>query len=131
MTVELTMLVYTVLLFFVVVAVAGGARGLQVGVVAAAGPRDDLPAPTLFVARAQRTVMNHIEGLVIFAPTVLVANAAGVSTDMTVLGAQIFFVSRLAHAAAYLVGLPWVRTLVFLAGVVGWAMILVPLLTAG
>ena len=67
---------------------------------------------------------NMLENLIVFAILVIVAELAGISTPMTVLGAQIFFYARVAHAICYLVGIPYARTLAWVASVVGMGMIL-------
>ena len=54
----------------------------------------------------------------------LAAALAQVSNHTTVLGAELFFWSRLVHAALYLVGVPMIRSLVFGVGVAGILMIL-------
>ena len=59
---------------------------------------------------------NAIENLVVFATLVLIANAAGVSNDITVLACQIYFWARLVHVVAYTFAVPWVRTLAFATG---------------
>jgi uncharacterized MAPEG superfamily protein len=41
-----------------------------------------------------------------------------------VIGAEMFFYSRLVHAACYLIGIPYVRTLAFVVGLVGTLMVL-------
>jgi uncharacterized MAPEG superfamily protein len=88
-----------------------------------AGSRDGLPQPKPFQARTKRIVDNHREGLILFAPLVLVAAVAQISTPWTVLGAQLFFYARLVHALLYLTGVPWLRPLAWAAGIVGTAMV--------
>ena len=128
MTVELSMLVYSVGLLVVVIAVQAVTGILAQGVATQAGARDNLSEPTAFQARTGRVVDNHREGLLIFAPLVLVAAAAGISTEMTILGAQLFFYSRVLHAIIYLAGVPWVRPLAWAAGMVGCVLIFAALL---
>jgi uncharacterized MAPEG superfamily protein len=41
----------------------------------------------------------------------------------TLMGAQIFFWARVAYALIYLIGIPWLRTGVWLVSVIGLAMI--------
>jgi uncharacterized MAPEG superfamily protein len=65
---------------------------------------------TGWVGRAHRAHRNMLESLVLFAALVLVAHAAGREDAMTALGAQIFLWARLAYAAIYLAGVPWLRT---------------------
>jgi len=87
------------------------------------GPRDGLPAPTGMYARALRNVDNHREGLILFAPFALMVVMTGQSDQWTVLGAQLFFYSRIVHGILYLAGVPWLRTLAWVVGIVGTAML--------
>ena len=66
--------------------------------------------------RLQAAHANAVENLVVFATLVLVADATGLSNGTTVMAACVYFWARVAHAAAYTAGLPWVRTLAFTAG---------------
>ncbi len=59
---------------------------------------------------------NAVENLVVFAALVLIANAAGVSNETTVLACTVYLWSRVVHLLAYTFGIPWVRTLSFVAG---------------
>ena len=131
MTTELTMLVYSVALLIVLVVIQAAAGVRAQGFKALAGSRDALPEPGVFQARAKRVVDNHREGLTIFAPLILVAALAHVSSGWTVIGAQMFFFSRVAHAAVYLAGLPMIRPLIYGVGVAGTLMILLRLLGLG
>ncbi|HET6473152.1 MAG TPA: MAPEG family protein [Pseudomonadales bacterium] len=123
MTVELTMLVYSVVLLFALILIQALAGVLAQGLPQMAGARDNLPEPKAFQARTKRVVDNHREGLALFAPLVLVAAVAHISNPATVLGAQLFFYARVVHAGLYLAGVPWVRPLAWAAGIVGTAMV--------
>ena len=124
MSVELTMLVYSAALLLALVFIQANAGVRAQGVAAMAGPRDQLPPPKPFQARALRVVDNHREGLTIFAPIVLAAALAHVSNHWTVLGSQLFFYSRAAHAVLYLAAVPWVRPLAWAVGLAGTVMVL-------
>jgi uncharacterized MAPEG superfamily protein len=128
LSVELTMLVYATALLLVLVVIQATAGVLAQGLPAMAGARDDLPPAKPFQARTKRVVDNHREGLILFAPLVLAAALAHVSNNYTVLGAQLFFYSRAAHAVLYLVGVPWIRPLAWAVGLVGTLMVLLALL---
>lgn len=68
---------------------------------------------------AQRLIKAHsnaVENLVVFAPLILAAEAAGVSNGVTAGAAVIFFWARLVHAVAFTFAIPWVRTLAFAVG---------------
>ena len=123
MSVELTMLTYSVGLLFVLVFVQALAGIRAQGAVPLANSRDGLPPPSGFHARMKRVVDNHREGLTMFAPLVLAAAVAGVSSGTTVLGAQLFFYSRVAHAVLYIFGVQMVRPLAWAVGLAGTVMV--------
>ncbi len=128
MSVELTMLAYAVGLLIVLIVVQALAGIRSVGLMPLANNRDGLPPATGFHDRMLRVVDNHREGLTLFAPLVLIAAATSVSTPMTVLGAQLFFFSRLVHAVLYVLGVPLVRPLAWGVGMAGTVMILLAVL---
>ncbi|MFT4820635.1 MAG: putative MAPEG superfamily protein [Candidatus Azotimanducaceae bacterium] len=123
MNTELTMLVLSVGLLLVILLTQGAVGVLANGLAAQAGARDGLPQPSELHARITRLRANMIENLLLFAPVVLVAQAIGVSNEMTVLGAQLFFYARLAHAVIYMAGWPWIRPLAFAIALIGTLMI--------
>ena len=71
---------------------------------------------------------NAVENLVVFAALVLIANAAGVSNETTVLACTVYFWSRVVHLLAYTFAIPWVRTLSFVAGFVCQVVIILQLI---
>jgi len=128
MSVELTMLVWAAALTLLqaVISVQGAVN--QVGLPLLAGNRDNVPTITGWGGRAKRAHANMLESLVLFAALVLVAHVAGKTNEMTALGAQIFFWSRVAYAAVYIAGISWVRTGIWGVAVVGLAMIFLQLI---
>ncbi len=128
MTPELTYLVYSIILTFALILVPATASVLANGLLTQAGPRDNLPEPGAFNARCVRLRNNMLENMVMFTGIVLVAHVAGVTSPMTVLGAQIFFFARVLHAVVYIAGFPLIRPLFWAAGVVGMGMIVIELL---
>lgn len=79
----------------------------------------DAPKPLApWAERMKKAHYNSVENLVVFAALVLIANAAGVSNDTTVLAAQVYFWARVVHLLAYTFAIPWVRTLAFAVGFV-------------
>ena len=124
MTLDLVYLVWSAVLAFVLVLIAVGGATLQVGLPTLAGNREGLPDMTGWVGRAQRAHRNLLESLVLFAILVLAAKVGGRSNAMTVLGAELFFWARVAHAAIYIAGIAWVRTAAWLVSILGLALIL-------
>lgn len=123
MSVELTMLLYSAILLFVIILAQAGLAISQNGLLAQAGSRDNLPEPSILRMRLQRLAANMQENLVMFAAVVLVANAAGVSNDTTALGASIFLYARLAHAIIYAFGWPMIRPLFYFISLYGMIII--------
>jgi uncharacterized MAPEG superfamily protein len=127
-TYELTILVYSVLLTFVLIMIPATQAVFQNGLKVMTGPRDNLPEPTVFVARARRLSTNMLENMVLFIPLVLIAHVAGISNEMTVLGTQLFLGARAVHAIIYLAGIPWIRPVAWFVAVLGMALIVLELL---
>ena len=123
MAIELTMLGYAtgLLIVLVLIQAVAGVRGQ--GLMPLANSRDGLAQPAGFHARALRVVNNHREGLTIFAPLALIAVLAHHTNSTTAMGAQLFAVSRAAHAALYLLGVPVIRPLVWGVGLAGTVMV--------
>lgn len=125
---ELVWLLWAVALTLVQMLLAVGAATLQVGLPALAGNREGLAPCTGWAGRAQRAHRNMLENLVLFAALVLIAVVSDRTNATTLLGAQLFFWARLVYAGVYLAGIPWLRTLVWLASVVGLVLIFSQLL---
>lgn len=130
MSPDLTYLLYSVILCFVQVVIAAAGANQQVGLPALAGNREGLPEIVGWAGRAKRAHRNMVENLVLFAALVLIAAVAGKANATTAMGAMIFFWARLAYAVIYLIGIPWLRTLVWFISVIGMAMIAWVLLQA-
>jgi uncharacterized MAPEG superfamily protein len=127
MSVELRLLAYSVGLLFVLILVQASAATRAQGAKVMAGNRDHLPPPKPFQGRSMRALQNHIEAMMMFAPLVLIAAVQGIHTDLTELGARLFFYGRVAHGFTYLIGMPYLRTAVWLVSVVGIVMIFLAL----
>ena len=123
-------LVYATILTFVAILLGAFLRNREwtaEGLKAGLGNRDDLPEETPLGGRAQRAAQNSIEALVLFTPLALVANAQGPAPE-ALLGAQVFFFARLAYLPVYLMGIIYLRSLIWAVGVFGLALIALTLL---
>jgi len=125
---ELTLLVWATLLTVVQAVVAVQGAFNQVGLLVLAGNREGMPEIKGWAGRAARAHRNMLENLVLFAALVLVAVVADKANDKTLLGAQIFLWARVAYAAIYVAGIPWLRTGAWVVSVVGLAMIFLQLI---
>jgi uncharacterized MAPEG superfamily protein len=73
--------------------------------------------------RLMKAHSNAVENLVVFAPLVLLAHAAGITGPAIATSAAVYFWARLVHAISYTFAVPWVRTLSFTAGFLSQACI--------
>jgi uncharacterized MAPEG superfamily protein len=127
MSLEITLLIWSVALAFIQMLVAVSGATLQFGLPELAGNREDLPPATSWAGRAQRAHYNMLESLVLFAVLILVTEINNKNSVMTGFGAQLFFWARVAYAVIYVVGLPWVRTAVWGISMVGLILIFLQL----
>jgi uncharacterized MAPEG superfamily protein len=80
---------------------------------------DPTPRPVPFWGmRANRAYVNAVESFAPFAALVIVAHLAGKANATTAFLATSFFWLRLAHAVVYLLGIPYLRTVIFTLGYV-------------
>ena len=91
------------------------------------GNRDDLKEATPMGGRAERAAKNSIEAAVFFVPLALIANAAGLDSE-GMQGAQIAFWARIAYVPVYIAGIKYLRSVIWLGGVVGYGMMVSHLL---
>jgi uncharacterized MAPEG superfamily protein len=127
MTTELTMLCWSVVLGLAQIMIAALASLMQKGVPWAAGPRDNAAPLTGVTARLDRAASNFVTMFPFFIAVVLVGHLLDRHSHMTVLGAQLYFWARLVYVPVYAVGIPYLRTLIWAASIVGIVMLLGPL----
>jgi uncharacterized MAPEG superfamily protein len=127
MSIELTLLIWSVALTFIQMLVAVSGATLEFGLPELAGNRETLPPATSWAGRAFRAHHNMLESLVLFGVLILVTEITNKNSAMTGLGAQLFFWARVAYAVIYVIGLPWVRTGVWGLSMVGLILIFLQL----
>jgi uncharacterized MAPEG superfamily protein len=130
MTTDLWMLVWTAVLalglpFIYLAGLTRAPGGAAWGLGNRTEPFAGIPE---WAARAQRAHLNLLQNLAPFAILVLVAQVSGKANATTALGATIFFWARVAHAAVYIAGIRYLRTLVFAVATFGAASILTQLI---
>jgi uncharacterized MAPEG superfamily protein len=113
-TVEIKFLALSVFLGLGYVFVAAGLATQQRGLQWNASNRDGEPKVlTGVAARAGRANRNFLETFGFFAAAVLAVVFTHRDTAHTALGAQIYFWARLVYLPIYLIGIPYLRTLVW------------------
>jgi uncharacterized MAPEG superfamily protein len=114
MTIELKMLAWSVLLGLVYVFVAASLATRQRGLKWNASNRDGEPKPlTGVAARAARANHNFLETFAFFAAAVLAVTLANRNSPHTALGSELYFWARAGYLPIYLIGIPYLRTLVW------------------
>jgi len=126
---ELTMLMWASILYVVQVMIGALAADIQNGVAWGLGNREEIPQVKGWGGRAQRAYMNMAENLLPFACLVLIAYSLDRTGNLSVLGAEIFLVSRLAYAVLYTGGIKILRSLAYFGGIAGMVLIIVQLLS--
>ena len=128
MTPDLTYLVWAAALTMAQLLIVIVGATMQVPLPVLAGNRETAIEGRGWLGRARRAHRNILESLVLFAILVLVAHVAGKANAMTALGAAVYFWARVVYAVIYLLGITWVRSLVFGVSMVGLLMILFQLI---
>lgn len=82
------------------------------------------PTPPLWAQRAQRAHLNMVETMPAFIAVILAATFLADESLYATINqwASIFFIARVAYAAVYILGIPYLRTPVYL---VSWLAILI------
>lgn len=91
-------------------------------------PRHDLATRAPWAQRSIRAHTNAVENLIVFAVLVLGLELTGAANELTAIAAKLYFISRVAHFAIYTLGIPWLRTPVYLFGfacqmAIAWAVL--------
>jgi uncharacterized MAPEG superfamily protein len=124
---ELEMLLWAVVLGLVQLAIAASANTGQRGFAWGVGARDEMPPVSPVASRLDRAFKNYLETFGFFAVAVLLLQATGKANAQSAMGAQIYFWARVVYMPAYAVGIPFLRTLVWAAAMVGIVLVLLPL----
>ena len=131
MPIELSVLVWSAAIMFILIVITANANVSANGLAWGIGNRDEPSTATGAGARAKRAYMNLLENLLIYACLVIPAHLAGIHTGLTVLGAELFLIGRIAHALVYVLGFTFlgIRTLAWVVSVVGYLIIFYQIVT--
>ena len=125
---DLILLAFTLILTLVQIAAAGLARTAELGAKWNAGPRDgETPPPGKLAGRLMRAQANLFETLPLFIGAVLIAHVADKAGPLTYWGAHLYFFGRAIYLPLYALGVPYVRSLVWLVATGGLVMIIAAL----
>ena len=105
-------------------------RGPDVGqkLAKALGPRDDPPPQSVAGGRAERALANLQEAIPVFLGLGLLDLIVVPDAPLATTGATVFLIARVLYVPAYLAGIMGLRTLIWMASLVGLVLMLLPLL---
>ena len=129
MPTELTILAWGAVLLFVHIFAAVQAKTRQYGTNWNMGARDEaVPPPSPVVGRLERARDNFLETLPIAIIALLGVVVAGKTSSTTAFGGWLWLGARVVYLPLYGFGVPKVRTLVWMASIIGLILAIKPLL---
>ena len=129
MSIELKILLWSVVLGIAQLLAAAQASTKQRGLQWNFSPRDEKPEPLTGVgARIDRAWQNFRESFPLFLAAVILVQLTGRNNLTTAIGVQLYFWARIFYVPLYALGIPVVRTLVWTASMVGIALLLIGLM---
>jgi len=130
MTIELTLLLWSVALLLVQIIIQAVLSTRDLGREYNASPRDEKRELGLHAGRAERCLRNFLETWPAFITLVLAGAVTDISNGLTVWGAWIYLGFRIVYIPLYLSGVPYIRSAAFLGAFVGLVLMLLGLLLA-
>ncbi|MGR3572493.1 MAPEG family protein [Brevirhabdus sp.] len=88
----------------------------QLGLGYLVSPRDEQRRLHGRAARMERALANSVVAMALFAPAVLIVFVSASSSTGTLIAANLFLLARVAYVAVYVAGIAWLRTLLWVTG---------------
>jgi uncharacterized MAPEG superfamily protein len=125
MTIELTLLAWTLVLALIQVLLPALLRNRETGIPYNTSARDQPGAPVgKITGRLMRAQSNLFETLPVFAAAILIAHVAGRDGPQTQWGAWLYLIARIVYVPLYAAGVPYLRSLVWVVSLAGILLIL-------
>lgn len=128
MSVELSLLVWSVALAIAYLTVQSSFYRLQHGIRFAGTARDNEAAPDKFNARADKALRNFLETYGVFIALVVATELGDKSSWLSQWGAHLYFWSRWLYLPLYVAGVAYVRSAVWFISAIGLFMMFVGVL---
>ena len=119
MSIEMTLLIWSAVLVGAYVLVQSTFYRLDYGVMHAASARDGERSPGVLNGRAERALRNLLETYGVFVALAIATELTGRSDAFTQWGAQLWFWSRWLYLPAYVAGIPFIRSAIWLVSALG------------
>ncbi len=121
MLTEIQVLFWISILTFGLILIQGIQVPLNFGFKWGLGNRDTPQQATPFMNRINRTLGNQIQALSIALPVLIaIIVMPEAQTSLTAIGATVFLLGRVGFAFCYLIGIPYLRSVIWFVGLVGW-----------
>lgn len=128
MSVELQYLIFSIFLVLIQLVTQVGAGFLANGLMGLAGSRDDEVLSEGIGGRFERAYYNMLETFPVFAALVLIIQVTESWTATSAFAVQLYFWARVIYLPFYIIGIPFLRTVAWLASALGILMLAWPLL---
>ncbi|MGA3156015.1 MAG: MAPEG family protein [Steroidobacteraceae bacterium] len=126
---EIKILTWCIFLGLLHVVIAASLATQQRGLKWNASNRDGEPKVlTGMAARASRANLNYLETFGFFAAAVLAVVASQRTTPDTAIGVELYFWARVVYLPLYIIGIPYIRTLVWAVSIWGMLKVILALL---
>lgn len=119
MSLEMSLLIWSAVLVGAYIVVQSTFYRLDHGVMHAAGPRDGERPPKVLNGRAERALRNLLETYGVFVALAIATELTGRSDVMTHWGSHLWFWSRWLYLPAYVAGIPFVRSAIWVVSALG------------
>ncbi len=125
MTIEMKLLLWSVVLGLLQCLATGMAITAQRGIQFGGSARDDQQPIGGIGGRVIRAFSNFKETYVFFVALVLVGQVLDRHSTLTVIGANLYFWARIVYWPLYVAGVPMVRSLVWVVAIAGIVLLLI------
>ena len=126
MTAELTYLFYAVILLVAHIIVQATFSDLSKGLGWALGPQDEPRDQSPIASRVQRALRNYLETFPAFAALAIMMTITEQATDLSALGAAIYFWARVAYIPCFASGIPLIRSVAWFTAMGGLVLMMIP-----
>jgi len=126
MTLEMTYLAMYGLVLIATILIQVLISASQHGLLTLLGNRENLSSVGV-ADRAGKTVQNSVVAMALVAPAVLMLTLANLSTPETILATQVFLTARIAYAICFIVGITYLRTVIWIVGFLATAYLYISL----
>ena len=125
MSIEMTCLVWSAAVAAAYILVQSTFYRMDHGILFAGSARDNERAPSLLNARAEKALRNFLETYGLFIALAVATELTGRSDGLTQWGAEIWLAMRIAYLPAYISGLPFLRSGIWMVSAAGLVMMFV------